>query len=183
MGPLGRGFDLRHIPQAGRIVLAGGGIGIFPLFYLAASLGDSSCELECYSIFGFRSAAECFLEDELRKLGRMTILSSDSGGLDFHGNVPAALEAFLADTNVKALAIFSCGPEAMLKAVSSIGRRKEIPVQVSLETRMGCGIGLCRGCSVDLIDEGQESGFRRVRCCKEGPVFPAEKIIWPQEEK
>lgn len=178
LGPLGRGFNFRHLSKKDSLVLVGGGTGIFPLFYLAKSLQEDSYQQDVCQIYGFRSPEESYLIDEIRNLSTKSILSSDAGGLDFQGHSAAALDAFLNETKEKPRVIFSCGPEAMLKAVIEIGKNRGISVQASLETRMGCGIGLCRGCSVDLIDEKEQAGFRRVRCCKEGPVFPGEKIIW-----
>ncbi|MDD2427694.1 MAG: dihydroorotate dehydrogenase electron transfer subunit [Eubacteriales bacterium] len=178
LGPLGRGFDLRHVSQPGDIVIVGGGSGIFPLLYLADQMRTSGLIQGLNQIYGFRSAEECFLEVEMCQHKNNMTLCSDSGGLDFHGHAVAALEAFLAEASAKPSAIFSCGPEAMMKSVVEVGKRENIPVQVSLETRMGCGIGLCRGCVVDLKDDSREAGFRRVRCCKEGPVFPGDKVIW-----
>lgn len=178
LGPLGRAYDLRRIEKDSTVILVGGGTGVFPLLYMAQRAGEGAFEQKICQIYGFRSPEDSFLIDEARSLCDDTIMASDSGGLDFHGHAVAALEARLASLSEAPAAIFTCGPEPLMKGVIAVGKREGIPVQASLETRMGCGTGLCRGCSVDLIDEKAATGFRRVRCCTEGPVFPGEAIIW-----
>ncbi len=178
LGPLGRGYDLRRVEEDSTVMLVGGGTGVFPLLYMAQRADEGAYTQKICQIYGFRSPEDSFLINEARSLCTDTIMASDSGGLDLHGNAVAALEVRLASLNEVPAAIFTCGPEPLMKGVIAVCKREGIPVQASLETRMGCGTGLCRGCSVDLIDEKAATGFRRVRCCTEGPVFPGEAIIW-----
>lgn len=178
LGPLGRGFRCDDLPDDGWVQLVGGGTGIFPLMYLAACLSARISSSRIRQIYGFRSVEDSFLCDRLRALAPDTRLASDAGGLDFFGHGVACLEDELVHEGERPCAIFTCGPMPMMQGVVEVARRYDIPVWVSLETRMGCGIGLCRGCSVDLRDSSSDGGVRRVRCCKEGPVFAGEAVIW-----
>jgi dihydroorotate dehydrogenase electron transfer subunit len=73
----------------------------------------------------------------------------------------------------------ACGPWAMLRASVELARQHGHPCLVSMENRMGCGLGVCLGCSIRVVGTGH-SAYERV--CTEGPVFRAEKVIWEQEE-
>jgi dihydroorotate dehydrogenase electron transfer subunit len=66
----------------------------------------------------------------------------------------------------------------MMKAASTLARRRGIPAQVSLEERMGCAMGCCMGCVVEVNTEPVGSHARFQRVCTEGPVFSAEAVIW-----
>lgn len=75
--------------------------------------------------------------------------------------------------------ILTCGPKPMMQAVAAIAARFGLPCQVSLEERMGCGIGICLVCVCKIKALHDESGsFRHERCCVEGPVFAAEGVVW-----
>lgn len=66
----------------------------------------------------------------------------------------------------------------MMAAAAKVARRWKIPAQVSLEERMGCAMGCCLGCVVEIATEPPASHARFQRVCTEGPVFPAESIVW-----
>jgi dihydroorotate dehydrogenase electron transfer subunit len=86
------------------------------------------------------------------------------------------LNAFLTKMEKKTrLALYACGPHAMLAAVSRIAALHSIPCSVSLEERMACGLGACMGCSVGM----KAGGYKRV--CKEGPVFDSREIDWSEQ--
>ena len=72
--------------------------------------------------------------------------------------------------------IYACGPMPMLKAVAALAKEKGVECQVSLEERMACGMGACLGCACALYDEKGEQHYGHV--CKDGPVFPAERVVW-----
>ena len=69
--------------------------------------------------------------------------------------------------------IFACGPTPMLKAVKSFGEEKTIYTEISLEERMGCGVGACLGCATKILTE---DGFKYGHVCKDGPVFDATRV-------
>lgn len=179
LGPLGKGFNLSGTKKC---IIAGGGIGIFPLIFVlqeARSLG-----IETISVCGFRSKEDSFLLDEIKSLSDNFIFSSDCGDMDFCGNAVDALNTI----DLKDSTIFTCGPAPMLRGVSRIAIDKDIPCQVSLEERMGCGTGICLVCACKIKASGENADcsfsdtvsndFDYRRCCKDGPVFDAKEVIW-----
>ena len=70
------------------------------------------------------------------------------------------------------LGVLACGPKPMLKSVAKVAAEFNVPCQVSMEERMGCGIGACLVCACDMKD-----GSRK-HVCKDGPVFNAEEVDW-----
>lgn len=163
VAPLGNGF---RIPEGKRIVVVGGGIGVPPL------LGVSHVSRElCTAIIGFRDYTKIILADEFKENGSETVLCTDDGSVGQQGMVTVPLEEVLkkGDTAV----VMACGPTPMLKAVVDMCGRYDVPCQISLEQRMGCGVGACVVCSCMTVRDGKEY-YSRV--CKDGPVFNAEEV-------
>lgn len=156
--PLGNGFIL---PQnAKKVVVIGGGVGIFPLIPVIREHADK----DFYSYIGFRNRNAVCLLEELKASARLNVVTDD-GSFGGRGN---AVSAYFDDRqNVEADLIIACGPPVMLKALKQ--RLKEEGVQtpclVSLEERMGCGIGAC------LVCVCKKSDGHNARVCKDGPVF------------
>ena len=151
----GLGNDLDACPEDP--VLAGGGVGVPPLYGLAKKLiAAGKRPVMC---LGFNAAGEVFLTDEFRALGCQVRLATLDGSLGAKGFVTD-----LFDAGAYACA---CGPEPMLKAVY----RKTAGGQFSFEARMGCGFGACMGCTCRTL-----TGHKRI--CKDGPVMRREEIAW-----
>lgn len=161
MAPLGNGFKL---PE-GKVIVVGGGIGVPPLLGVSAVKGK-----DCEAVIGFRDYSKIILADEFRANGSGAVICTDDGSVGVHGLVTAPLSERLSG-DVKA--VLACGPEPMLKAVVALCRERGVPCQVSLEQRMGCGVGACVVCSCLVVRNGEEY-YSRV--CKEGPVFNAEEV-------
>ena len=161
--PLGHGFTV-PTDKATRILLAGGGVGVAPLLYLAKTLHDSGI---CPDIvLGARSRADVLLREEFERYGRLHI-STDDGSDGTPGLITANP---VWDGDFDAVAV--CGPTPMMRAVASICARREIPCEVSLENMMACGLGACLCCVEDTKDKGN------VCVCTDGPVFNIEKLKW-----
>ena len=115
--------------------------------------------------------------ERFRGLGAATLTATDDGSEGFHGNVLELLaheqEAGRLPREVRLLA---CGPEPMLLAVERLARARELPCWLSLETQMGCGVGICNGCPVPTRAEGPLGAWPNAKCCVEGPVFPIDAI-------
>ena len=109
------------------------------------------------------------MTDEFSKVCQNVFLSTDDGSAGFHGFVTDILKNIVDSNPVSA--IYTCGPKAMMKQVSVIAAQKGIPVQVSLEERMGCGVGACMTCTCGI------AGGRK-RVCKDGPVFDGTEVDW-----
>ena len=167
IGPLGSGFQLAD-PKA-HALLVGGGIGVPPLCQAAAHHGANAVVAA-----GFRSAGAVILRDEVENLGASFLVATDDGTAGHHGLVTDLVKAHLAET--KTDVIYACGPMPMLRAVAAIAKEQGIACQVSLEERMACGMGACLGCATALLDDNGEQYYGHV--CKDGPVFPAERVVW-----
>ena len=105
----------------------------------------------------------------------MTHICTDDGSYGAHGFVSDLLRLH-SDTN-DFTGVCACGPKPMLKALAQIAEELGIPCQVSMEERMGCGIGACLVCACELkLKDGE--GVRYGHVCKDGPVFDAKEVIW-----
>lgn len=161
--PLGNGFE---VGDANKIVLVGGGAGVFPLL----SVLDKYPDREISSYLGFRNKAAVCLECEFSKNGR-AVIATDDGSYGIKGSV---VDAFINGDLVKSAdLILACGPKPMLSALKKALAQRQIKTKtlVSLEERMGCGVGACLVCTCDKTDGG------KARVCKDGPVFD----IWEVE--
>jgi dihydroorotate dehydrogenase electron transfer subunit len=168
VAPVGHGFSL---PDNGEVVLAAGGIGLAPLIFLGQEAIKKG--LQVVLLFGARNKQSIYGLDELTKAGAVIKLATEDGSAGEKGLVTKLLEKHILSS--KPAGIFSCGPKPMLEAVAKIGQLNDIPVQVSLEERMACGVGACRGCAV-LVKNGQGKGYRNV--CSDGPVFKGEEVFF-----
>lgn len=176
IGPLGNGFDLGRSSDIN--ILVAGGIGVAPLVALAESLSKRRGK-RVHVMIGARTKSHVMCEKEFRTLGCAVKVSTDDGSKGLRGLVTEPLKEFLETCELNAYlpelrhaAIYACGPNPMLKAVSRIASEHGIPCQVSFEERMACGVGVCLGCPVKVI--GNE--YKMV--CKDGPVFNAAEIAW-----
>ena len=163
MAPLGNGF---RVPEGKRIIAVGGGIGVPPLLGIAKAQGEL-----CTAILGFRSYEKIILADEFSAYGGNTIICTDDGSVGAKGLVTFPLADELEKNDVGM--VCACGPEPMIKAVVKMCELYSVPCQVSLEQRMGCGVGACVVCSCMTVRNGEEH-YSRV--CKDGPVFNAEEV-------
>lgn len=173
IGPLGTGFPALG---AGKTlpVLVAGGYGNAALYLQAKNL-----PVKGIAFFGGRSAADILCIDEFEALGWDVRVATDDGSLGTQGLVTAALDPWLDEQSeqFQALEIFSCGPNPMLKAVGDRALEKGITAWLSMDRNMACGVGACLTC---VIKRKTETGWEWARCCKDGPVFNAEEILWDE---
>lgn len=162
LGPLGHGFEIKDSFK--NAVLIGGGIGVFPLYMLAKNIKSDV-------FLGFRNKSLVVMDDEFRKVAKSVTVGTDDGSYGFSGYVADAMEKYL-DSNACDI-IYCCGPKPMLKAVKKIAEERDILCQMSLEQRMGCGIGACLVCSCETTHEGTD---KYMRVCKNGPVFYSTEV-------
>ncbi len=165
-GPLGNGFNL--LPAEEKVVLVGGGIGVTPLLPLAKHFGSNAI-----AILGFATSSSIILVREFEAAGCKVILTTDDGSSKdaFKGVVTD----YMPENIIGAKKVYACGPTPMLKSVNLIAESKNIPCEVSLEERMGCGVGACLVC-VCKIKEGES--YQNKRCCKDGPVFDGSEVVF-----
>ena len=167
LAPLGNGFTLPG--QDARVILVGGGIGTPPMLPLAQYSGAKAVVIS-----GFRNQDAVILQDDFAAAGAKTILCTDDGSAGRFGLVTLPLEEEIKAE--KPALICACGPLPMLKATAALAGAYEIPCQVSLEERMGCGIGACLVCACRTTDSSGAEQYLHV--CKNGPVFNAEEVVW-----
>lgn len=167
LAPLGHGFTLPD--KSAHAILIGGGIGTPPMLPLAQYFGSNAVVIS-----GFRNKDSVILQEEYAAAGARTILCTDDGSAGRADLVTLPLEEEI--TANKPDLICACGPIPMLKAAAAIASVYEIPCQVSLEERMGCGIGACLVCACRTKDANGDEQYTHV--CKNGPVFKAEEVIW-----
>lgn len=163
LAPLGNGFILPE--TAKNIVVIGGGVGVFPLISVIRQYRDKNF----YSYIGFRNFGAVCLLDELENSNKLTVVTDDGS----YGEKGNAVSAYLADAkNVRADLIIACGPPVMLKVLKNRLKEEGIttPCLVSLEERMGCGIGAC------LVCVCKKSDGANARVCKDGPVFDIDSV-------
>jgi dihydroorotate dehydrogenase electron transfer subunit len=176
-GPLGKGFET----PAGvdHVGLVAGGIGQTPfLAYVRELLGQrgyggQTRRRQCKNVslfYGVRTAELAAGVDDFRAAGAAVHLATDDGSLGFHGFVTQLLE-----TQAPPQHLAGCGPEPMMKSVAAIAGRWGVSCQLSLETPMACGVGICFSC-VTRVRTADGWDYRRV--CVEGPVFDASCLAW-----
>ena len=154
---LGNGYDLAKAGD--HPLLLGGGVGVPPLYLLAKQLIAAGKKVS--AVLGFNSEAEVFGEADFRALGCDVTVTTADGSYGVKGFVTDALPEEYSY-------FYTCGPLPMLKAVYN---NSTTSGQFSFEERMGCGYGVCMGCSTKVI-----GGYKRL--CKEGPVLSKEEIVW-----
>lgn len=167
MGPLGYGtFKVQDYKN---VAIIGGGIGSYPLYELAKQL-KGRANLNVYLGFRDKSLVTCEKEFEAIGLNKLCV-TTDDGSYKEKGFAINFMKKDIEEHMVDM--IFACGPLPMLRAVREFAIENNIPCQVSLEQRMGCGIGACLGCAVKVIS-GVNPRYGHV--CKEGPVFNAKDV-------
>ena len=156
----GNGFDVDYECQ--KPLLVGGGVGVPPLYRLTRDLIARGKEVTV--VLGFNTESEIFYADKFEALGAKVIIATADGSVGVKGFVTDAIR----ESEVEYDYFYSCGPLPMLKALCLATATSG---EVSLEERMGCGFGICMGCSIMTAN-----GAKRV--CKDGPVFKKEEVIW-----
>jgi dihydroorotate dehydrogenase electron transfer subunit len=179
LAPLGHGFlEEEYLPRAqaaDEVLHVAGGIGIAALLLPARDLARAGVRQRLF--FGGRTKDDLVGLEKFQPLVSQAILATENGSRGYRGFVTQPLADFLERSRKKKFLMMVCGPWAMLEAAVALGRQYGHPCLVSMENRMGCGLGVCLGCSIRVDGEGH-GAYQRV--CTEGPVFWAEKVVWPR---
>ena len=168
LGPLGNGFSIH--PTSRNLLLVAGGIGIAPLYFMAREVLNQGCSVTL--LLGASTATQLYPRHLLPPKTEL-IITTEDGTIGKKGMITNLLPDFVdwADQ------VFACGPLGMYKDMYTQREKllKTKPTQVSLEVRMGCGRGVCYGCTVKT-----KRGLKQV--CKDGPVFDLDDIPWDKLE-
>ena len=195
MGPLGNGFDLGRGDSSGLTekadktsrfplaLLVGGGVGAAPLLALAEALRAQGRKTVAF--IGAPSRDQLLQVPAFAAAGAEVVTATDDGSEGCRGTVVAALENWLKSMPASAkdagegfragAEVFACGPKAMLFSLQQLCLREGLPLQVSLEERMGCGVGACLSC-VCRLRSTEKGELKYARVCAEGPVFRGEEV-------
>jgi len=174
LGPLGKPFT-PVAPPAEAWMIAGG-VGLAPFATLTDELRAAGTSIRLF--YGGRSHTDLFYLDWFESRGVSLDLATEDGSRGSRGRVTEPLDLALSAHPASAgLMLYACGPEAMLKAVTSLAQRHRRPSQVSTERIMGCGMGGCYSCVIKVRDAAA-GRVHFVRSCLNGPVFDGDHVVW-----
>lgn len=168
LGPLGNAFgtDTGDFDTA---LLVSGGIGTAPMLFLEKWLASAGHTFR--HLVGGRTRSDLLT----RGLSNCST-ATDDGSEGLHGNVVELLRNHLASQpSSEKFKVFACGPNPMLKALARFCNERAIPCELSLESIMGCGVGICYGCMVELNNTDGEK--ESVLLCREGPVIDGRRFV------
>ena len=169
IGPLG--FGTFKIQDYNKIAIIGGGIGIFPLYELVKQAKEQGKNVDCY--LGFRNKDFVMLENEFKNVTDNLTITTDDGTYAEKG---FAIDYLKEDMQKEKYdCIYACGPIPMLRAIQQCANDNNINAQISLEEKMGCGLGVCLGCAVKTAKSSKEAP-EYFHVCKGGPVFNAKDV-------
>ncbi|MEJ2156792.1 MAG: dihydroorotate dehydrogenase electron transfer subunit [Desulfobacteraceae bacterium] len=169
IGPLGHGFRLGS--EHTRVYLAGGGIGIAPIRFLASALIRRGVPATRMRLFlGGQRKQDLLCREDFESHGISVTVTTDDGSEGDQCLITDPLEQAIADQAPDM--VYACGPHGMLACVAGIAERTRTPCQVSIETLMACGLGVCLGCAVESVKDPDIY----LHACVHGPVFNAQEI-------
>lgn len=161
--PLGKAF---HLPaKAKKVLLAGGGCGVAPLLFAARYFQAQG--IEVHTLIGGRNAEQLLRLDAYARYSKVYTITEDGS----HGETGLITAHSIMQDLKQFDAVYTCGPEAMMKAIAGKAQDAGVYCEVSLENLMACGIGACLCCVQDTVH-----GHQCV--CTEGPVFNIKDLKW-----
>ncbi len=161
IGPLGNGFDIKNK----KALLIGAGIGVAPMAFLKTKLDEKGIE----NLF----ACGFLNKNEIPQIINLDKIYTDDGSKGEKGSILNYLGLLINEYNPEI--IYACGPLIVLKTVAQVAQQYNIETQVAMEKVMACGIGVCRGCVIDIKKDGKTIN---ATVCKDGPVFSGSEVVW-----
>ncbi|GEA14072.1 dihydroorotate dehydrogenase B (NAD(+)), electron transfer subunit [Moorella sp. E308F] len=174
LGPIGRGFTL---PANKRVALVAGGLGIVPLLFLARRALEAGNEVDFF--YGAQDRERLYQLETLKAMKINLFVATDDGSEGFYGPVTKLWEHYLEERTYDRC--YACGPRAGMAEFARLASKFSITAEVSLEERMACGLGACRGCVTALLDAQGKIYYENV--CTGGPVFDAATVYWGDQVK
>ncbi len=161
-GSLGNGFTIH--PTSKKLLLVAGGVGIAPLRFLIDKTLEQGKEVTL--LYGTADRKRYSTSPQIK-----LVSATEDGTVGYKGKVTDLLPQYIDGADQ----IFACGPLPMYKTMAQIPELKDKPVQISMEMRMACGLGVCYGCTVKT-----KAGLKQV--CKDGPMFELSEILWDEQD-
>lgn len=168
--PLGTAFGIPTEPA--NTLLIGGGYGSAPLFGLADVLKSRGCRVDMLLGASIGSKIYAPMEGK-RSVNTLTIVTED-GSMGETGRVTDSLSELILERNIDV--IYSCGPMAMLRAITDIASSHNVIHQCAVEESMACGVGICMTCVLPIRNEDQSISMKR--SCIDGPVMDGATVCW-----
>ncbi|GBC96862.1 Dihydroorotate dehydrogenase B (NAD(+)), electron transfer subunit [bacterium HR16] len=178
VGPLGNRFLVAQPANEVLHVLVAGGVGAPPLYLLAEELVQSGVpHQQVVVVNGARRQDLLICQEHFAELGVRLWTVTEDGSAGAKGKVTDVLKALheRGELSGNRCQIYTCGPTAMLEAVAKFAQKHDLPCQVSMETLMPCGMGVCLGCAVKVRTA---DGTDYKRACVDGPIFDAAEVVW-----
>lgn len=160
-GPLGHASEIQPF---GKVLMVAGGVGIAPVYPIARAMKEQN---HVISIMGAKSREGLFWVDKMKEVSDELIITTDDGSLGRAGFVTEPLKELI--SNQKVDRVVAIGPVIMMKNVSKITKEKNIPLIVSLNSLMVCGMGMCGACRCSVNGKSKFT-------CFEGPEFDGNDV-------
>lgn len=172
VAPLGTAFGIPTEPVP--VLLVGGGYGSAPLFGLAEVLNARGCRVDM--LLGASTASKIYAPMEGKRAVNSMRIYTEDGSMGQQGRVTDPIPEIIKDLDVAV--IYSCGPMAMLSAITKISDQFNVVHQCAVEESMACGIGICMTCVLPV--ENEDGSITNLRSCIDGPVMDGSKVQWSQ---
>lgn len=173
--PLGKAFGIPTEPA--QALLVGGGYGSAPLFGLAEVLRDRGCRVEM--ILGASTGSKIYAPMEGKRSVSSLKIFTEDGSMGEKGVVTTPIRSMIDEGRVDV--IYSCGPMAMLRAISRLVEGSDVVHQCSVEESMACGIGICMTCVLPV--KMSDGAIANLRSCIDGPVMDGADVCWDEVGK
>ena len=168
--PLGTAFGMPTTSV--NALLVGGGYGSAPLFGLAEVLKERGCRVDM--LLGASTGAKIYAPLEGKRSVNSLRIFTEDGSMGETGRITSPISQLVAELQIDV--VYSCGPMAMLKAISDILSEGDVVHQCAVEEAMACGIGICMTCVLPVKDETGK--ISNLRSCIDGPVMDGASIEW-----
>ena len=170
VAPLGTAFGIPTEPVS--VLLVGGGYGSAPLFGLAEVLNARGCRVDM--LLGASTASKIYAPMEGKRAVNSMRIYTEDGSMGQAGRVTHPIAEIIKDLDIAV--VYSCGPMAMLSAITKITDSLSVVHQCAVEEAMACGIGVCMTCVLPV--ENEDGTVSMLRSCIDGPVMDGSKVQW-----
>jgi len=170
VAPLGTAFGIPTEPI--NALLIGGGYGSAPLFGLADVLKSRGCKVDM--LLGASVGSKIYAPMEGKRSVNSLKIYTEDGSMGETGRVTENLLAIVRDRNIDV--IYSCGPMAMLSAITELVAETDVIHQCAVEESMACGVGICMTCVLPVRNEDGTTSM--LRSCIDGPVMDGANVRW-----